>query len=153
MLRTLLGERFKLITHLEKRELPIYALVVSKPGLLRASAAECAAQPSPCTFRPGPGSLTGRGVPIPVLVSMLSAAVQRTVVDRTDLHETYDIDLRWRADVPGGNGTSGADNASAPSDAPSIFTAVVEQLGLRLENAKGPVKSVVIDHIERPSAN
>jgi uncharacterized protein (TIGR03435 family) len=76
------------------------------------------------------------------LAAILSGLVQRTVVDKTGLTATYDIALSWS-------------NESSPPDSPwpSIFTAVQEQLGLKLESAKGPVQTLVIDHVEMPSEN
>ncbi len=145
MVRALLAERFKLITHRETMTLPIYALVVVKRDQrLQSSSAECTARPSPCRIQLGPGVLAGRGVPMALLVSTLSGAAQRRVVDRTDIQGPVDIDLHWSADGPARGDTS-------PTDSPSIFTAVQEQLGLKLESTRGPVEVLVIDHVERPT--
>jgi uncharacterized protein (TIGR03435 family) len=123
--------------------MPIYALLMARPGVLGPSFRPSTER---TTFRQGNGSLTGRAVPLSNLVDVLAFAVQRTVVDRTGLSEKYDVDLHW---TPFGNETSGAN--SPPPDAPSIFTAVQEQLGLKLQSAKGPVDVLVIDHVERPT--
>jgi uncharacterized protein (TIGR03435 family) len=87
--------------------------------------------------------------PISMLVNNLSSAVGRPVLDKTGLAERYDFVLQWTPDV------AAAENPdAAPADSgPTIFTALQEQLGLRLETAKGPVDTIVIDQIERPSAN
>jgi uncharacterized protein (TIGR03435 family) len=146
--RTLLEQRFKLVTHLEMRTMPIYALV-DGPGKRRVqpTTADCgSARPSPCTFRTGAGLLTGRGVPMAIIVNMLAAAVQRPVDNRTDLQGRYDVDLHWAVDVP-----STGDAPPVGSDAPSIFTVVQEQLGLKLESTRGPVEVLVIDRVERPT--
>jgi uncharacterized protein (TIGR03435 family) len=143
-LRTLLADRFKLVTHHETRELPMYALAVARSDRQLGPALRPSIERS--TFRPGPGMIAARGVPISLLVPMLAAETQRTVVDRTELRGTYDVDLHWTPDNP-----SGGTNAVTGADSPSIFTAVREQLGLKLESTKGPVDVLVIDHVERPT--
>jgi uncharacterized protein (TIGR03435 family) len=114
----------------------------------------------------GRGQLTGQGVPIKLLVQALSQQLGRTVVDQTGLKGNYDFTLKWTPDQnspamamgPGGPAPGapppGADNAPPPdTSGPSVFTAIQEQLGLKLEPTKGPVEILVIDHIERPSEN
>jgi uncharacterized protein (TIGR03435 family) len=151
MVRTLLADRFKLVTHEESRELPIYALVVARSdGRLgpKLHPSTCVAgrrlDDNGCGFRPGPGAFVGSGVALPTLIAAsLSSEVQRMVVDRTGLTGTFDIDLHWLPDNP---------VAAAPGDeAVSIFTALQEQLGLKLESTTGPVDVLVIDHVEQPT--
>jgi uncharacterized protein (TIGR03435 family) len=145
-LRTLLADRFRLVTHYETREVPIYALVVARrDGRLGPSLRPSTA---PSGVRITAGLFKG-SVPLAMLVDgVLSAATQRPVVDRTGLTaKFYDIELHWTPDAPSGSPTGDA----PPPDAPSIFTAVQEQLGLRLESTKGPVDVLVIDHVERPT--
>ena len=165
LLRPLLEDRFKLKAHVETRELPIFALVVARTDgrlgpqfrrpivdclALRQAARAGAPPPLPpssdrpaCGVRMGPGKLSAGGFSIENLVTMLSSTVERLVVDRTGLTGTFDVDLQW---------TQGDLTGATPSDdRASIFTAVQEQLGLKLESTKGPVDVVVIDHVEHPT--
>jgi uncharacterized protein (TIGR03435 family) len=177
MVRSLLAERFKLAAHQEARELPIYALVVAKSDgklgpQLRPAAVDCAAMmaargrsgggpPAPpplaqrpvCGMRIGPGTMAGGGFPLSQLAQTLSQFVQRVVVDRTGLAGNYDLDLTWTPDqMPQGSPPPGAP-ALSPVDpnGPSIFTALQEQLGLKLDAQRGPVDVLVIDKIDRPT--
>jgi len=140
LVRSLLADRFKLTMHYEKRDVPVYALVSVKPGTsgprLQASDVDCQKDRSKCFLRQNPGIFTGRHVTIETLAIMLGRPSGRMVFDRTGLTGSFDIDLEW-AEEPG-------------SDKPSIFAAVQEQLGLKLESARESVDVVVIDHIERP---
>ena len=168
-IRTLLEDRFSLKTHGEKRQLPIYVLVVThEDGSLgprfRRSLIDCAAQrqaartgaalaatPSDrpaCGVRIGPGTFSAGGLTLPNLVRMLSSTVERVVQDRTGLAGTFDVEFRWAPDrVAPGDALS----ASPPDDQPSIFTAVQEQLGLRLESTKEAMDVVVIDRALHPT--
>jgi uncharacterized protein (TIGR03435 family) len=156
MLRALLEERFQLQVHTETRELPIYELVVSKSGSkLRKSEAKSDQQ----MMRMGRGQLAGQGVPLSSLAQQLAQALGRDVIDRTGLAGRYDFELNWTPDpgqgggpFPGGPPSPDALPAAGTSG-PSIFTAVQEQLGLRLESAKGPVQVYIVDSISRPSGN
>lgn len=137
MLQNLLADRFKLNLHRESREVPIYALVVAKSGpKLRESAP--GAQGS---IGMSQGHLSGKGVPIAALADRLSGPVfqlGRPVLDRTGIAGLYDFSLDWTPD----------------DSTPSVFTALQEQLGLRLEAQKGPVEVLVVDSMERkPTAN
>ena len=95
------------------------------------------------------------------LAELLSGQLDREVIDQTGLKGNYDLTLNWSPEVGSGSmppippgETLGVDNPPPPdSSGPSIFTALQEQLGLRLESTKGPVEVIVIDHIERPSEN
>lgn len=141
MVRTLLEERFGLRLHQETRELPIYALVVGKGGPKIRLVADTGATEI------GGGDdhqLTARQVSMEALARTLSRQFGRQVVDMTGLQGVFDFNLDYAPDEV------------APSDggsAPSIFTALQEQLGLRLEARKGPVEVVVIDHADKPSQN
>jgi len=148
MLRTLLADRFKLITHHETREMPIYELVIARRDRkLGPSLRPPSDMPRlQITF----GLFKGTA-PIAMLTDgLLASVVQRPVVDRTGLTGRYDIELHWTMDAPTGASETNAPPAP-PGDAPSIFTAVQEQLGLKLESTKGPVEVLVIDHVERPT--
>ena len=175
MLQRLLEDRFSLKFRRETKELPVYALVPAKNGRKLHESAEgpCPAPTSsgapsppaasnekftvPCgAFMNSPTRLNGSRVPMARLAAVLSRTVGRTVVDKTGLTGNYDIDLEWTADsnrMPSisGDGTPGT---QAPdSVGPSIFTALQEQLGLRLESQKAPEEVLVVDHVERPSEN
>jgi uncharacterized protein (TIGR03435 family) len=176
MLRALLAERFSLEAHNETRELPIYALVVARDdrrlgSRLRPAAADCqemaAARarggsppgaPPPgerpqCGIRIGPGSMAVGGMPLSQFVTSLSGFVQRVVIDKTGLTGSFDLDLTWTPDqMPQGPPTPGAPPLP-PIDpnGPSIFTAIEEQLGLKLDSQRGPVDVLVIDRVEQPT--
>jgi uncharacterized protein (TIGR03435 family) len=161
MLRALLEDRFKLKTHMETREDQIYALVVARSDgsqgpQLHPAAVDClalaaarrenptaASVPVQCGLHFDAGRLSGGSVDASTLASLLSGTVQRPVVDRTGLAGNFDFELQWSAGLP-------ADSASGDS-LPSIFAAVQEQLGLKLESTKGAVDMVIVDHIERPT--
>jgi len=112
-------------------------------------------------MRMGRGQLTGQGIPLERLAMILSQQLGRTVMDQTGLKGNYDVTLNWAPDetqtamVKGGaGGNRGTDTTQPPDSAgPSIFTAIQEQLGLKLDSTKAPVEVLVIDHVERPSEN
>ena len=137
MVQSLLEDRFKLTLHHETREMPIYALVVTRPNVIRPTTTDCRATPDKCITESTAGHFAAVALNMNNMLSVLSNAVERVVVDRTGLQGSFDIQIDWAAD-PG-------------SDKPSIFTAVQEQLGLKLESQRGPVDVFVIDHIERPT--
>lgn len=156
MLRALLADRFKLKLHRESRELPIYELVRARRDgqlgpELRPSTAVCGGTlppntPPACVMRFGRGTLAATGMTLSQLATLgLSRAVAREVVDRTGTTGLYDWTLRWAPQIQGDTGAS----ASVP-DLSDIFTAVQEQLGLKLEPSRGPVDVLVIDSAERP---
>ena len=98
--------------------------------------------------------MIGNATPLSRFANMLSQRLDRVVIDKTNLTGRFDITLRWTPDV-GENPLSptGDPLPAEPGDAPSIFVAIQEQLGLKLEAAKGPVEFLVIDHVEKPSEN
>jgi uncharacterized protein (TIGR03435 family) len=152
MLQSILVERFQLKFHYEMKELPVYALVIGKNGM-RMTEIQPAIGPN--GMKLGGGREVGRGLirsmgqPMKPLVNALTTELGRPVVDRTGLTGYYTFTLRWTSDE--GNPTAG--DPPKDTSAPSIFTAVQEQLGLKLEPKKAPVQVLVIDHLERPSAN
>jgi uncharacterized protein (TIGR03435 family) len=157
MLRGLLAERFKLQIHHESSELPVYQLVLAKSGSkLMPSAAQLSAKPEDHPERPrnfvrfaGKGVLEGNDADSQTLVTALSMQPEiggRLVIDKTGLTGKYDFTLKWTPD------TQSVD-ATAIDTGPSLFTALQEQLGVRLESTKAPVDIIVIDHVELPSAN
>ncbi len=158
MIATLLNDRFHLRAHIETKTLPVYDLVIAKGGSkLKENAAPPAASldpgAAPSSLKPGSfmisdSQMTGVAIPISVLVPNLGFQVQRNVIDKTGLTGKYDISLKWTpAELEGKTDTSTDNNA------PDLFTALQEQLGLKLEPSKGPVDTLVVDHIEMPSAN
>ena len=172
MLRTLLADRFKLVVRNETREMPIYALTLARADgrlgpQLRASSVDCATifaaakargeAPSPTTNgRPTCGTRTTRGNMMTTGVAMsdfarnLGPFTGRPVVDKSGLTGVYDLDLTWTPDQgpPGPEGTAAA--APSSGDGVSLYTAVQEQLGLKLEAQRGPVDVLVIDSAQRP---
>jgi bla regulator protein blaR1 len=162
MLVQLLEERFKLKYHHETREMQIYSLVVAKGGSRLKPTVPDPASPgakkgSRMTLG-SPGNLEAQGTGMPVLAHMLSRELGRTVVDKTGLTGDYDYSLKWKPDdappaSAGAPGGSGQEEESASAAGPTLFTALEEQLGLKLESGKGPVDVIVIDHVEMPSAN
>ena len=174
LVQSLLADRFKLRLHRETRMLPVYALVIAKDGPKLHEAKPGDTYPNGMRGpdgRAGAGAIgeesisktaraiSGQGISIAPLVPYLSREVKRTVLDQTGLKGKYDIRLEWNPDlsaagmVPGPeDGKPGTASAPPPeSSMPSIFTALQEQLGLKLVSTKGPVEILVIDHIEMPS--
>ena len=168
MVRALLEDRFKLKTHADKREGPIYALRLARadgklgPDLKRPGVdckAELAKQTGSPVIRFGTPCFalqTGEGLDrliwggnqtMAQLAEMLSGPAGRNVLDRTGLTGTFDVRLRWRPDA----GLTTA--ADTPDAGVSLFTAVQEQLGLKLESARAPLEVLVIDSVERPTPN
>jgi uncharacterized protein (TIGR03435 family) len=181
MLQSLLAERFKLVVHNETREMPIYALVKARadgklgPSLSQA-AVDCAAvmrgrrggpPPTPpqpgqkieCGFMIGPGRLNAGGMPMSSLAQTLSPQVGRIVLDKTELTGNYDFELTYSLEGLGsifpGGGPPLINGAPAPIDPnqPNLFTALQEQLGLKLDSQRGPVDVVVIDSVQQPAAD
>jgi uncharacterized protein (TIGR03435 family) len=157
MTRTLLRDRFRLVAHTETRQEQIYALVVARADgrlgpQLKPSTVNCSA-PGPASPACGTntnsnsagGRMVGTGHSMEALVNALgSFGLSRMVVDRTGLNGVFDFELRWSPD-------DARATATAPNDSPSIFAALQEQLGLRLESRRGPVEFLVVDSVERPA--
>jgi uncharacterized protein (TIGR03435 family) len=98
-----------------------------------------------------PDSLSGDSIPMAMFVGFLSGQVGRTVVNRTDMTGRYAIELRWSPDFP--PAIPGAPDQQPESGGASIFTALQEQLGLRLVASRGMVEVLVVDHVEKPTGN
>lgn len=166
MLQTLLEERFSLRVHREMRDLPVYELVKARadgqlgPGL-RPSTVDCAPtadKRSPCRldFRPGlvrgVGMGWGNGEPLALNIGVWD----RPIIDKTGLSGAFDIDLQWTPDPAQARDADAAARAAAaiaatPGDRVSIFTALQEQLGLRLQPARAALEVLIIDRVERPT--
>ncbi len=142
LLQSLLADRFKMVAHTEMRESAVYALVLNQPERdprekLRVANADCM---SDCGMHIAPGSLRARRVPLRQVAEFLSQVTGRLVTDATALDGNFDLDFTWNPDLQ-----------SSTADLPSIFTALQEQLGLRLESRREPIPTLVIDSIQRPT--
>jgi uncharacterized protein (TIGR03435 family) len=153
MIQSMMAHRFHLKVHDETKEESVYALVVDKDGPKLTPSAGDERQ-----FRPGYGSLAVKKGRMGSLADWLSRGLGRVVIDKTDLNGEYGYALNWAPDP----GEGGPESIGMPPEAPSphpeatgptIFTALKEQLGLRLVSQKGPVKIVVIDRADKPSDN
>ena len=173
MVQSLLEDRFQLKLHRETKELPVYELFTAKGGSKMKLSADQSpigpserASPPPApkeggpmprgTMGMGPGRVEANGVPIANFIQVLSQQLGRPVIDKTGLKGFYDIKLQWTPDLGGPFiKPGGTEPAPPPPDTsgPSIFTAIQEQLGLRLESAKGPVEVLVIDSVQKPTEN
>ncbi len=139
LLRVALSERFQLRTHFETRERPVYDLVIAKGGskLKESTTSETG------VLRRSNGDWEGRSYPIDGLAFNLSGELGRIVVDKTGLAGKYSFTLHFTPN----------DQQGSPDAGPTLLTALEEQLGLKLVPAKGPIDTLVVDHVERPSAN
>ena len=182
MLQGLLEDRFKLKAHRETKELPVYALTAARGGFklqppkegscipVNPNAPDAPPPPpapgqpltlAPCgriiiTMNTSGIGLRGGRIPMPELIGILGTVMGRAVIDKTGITETFDVHLEFTPD----ESLAGLPRPPAPGPIPatdpakpSIFAALQEQLGMKLESAKGPVEILVIDHVEKPSAN
>jgi uncharacterized protein (TIGR03435 family) len=147
MVQAVLADRFKLAAHQETRQQPIYALVVVKGGPKFKSS-----KINGTTVDGGRSRLhiAGSDDTVALLARELAQVLGRVVVNNTGISGRYDLTLTWTPDDAPAPMLNGAPDANAP---PGIFTAIQEQLGLKLESTKGPVPVLVIDRVEPPSAN
>ena len=151
MLTNLLKDRFKMATHTETREIPVFNLVFARndkrfgPSFTESSAGESV------RINPG-GTASLRGVRMDRLAQILTPYVGRPVIDRTGLTSYYNVTLKWMPDA-GSTSVAPLPAGALPldPDAPTLFTAMQEQLGLKLESARAPLDVVVIDRVERPT--
>jgi uncharacterized protein (TIGR03435 family) len=142
MVQSLLADRFHLTMHHGQKELPVYALAVDKSGpRLAAHQGELGFQQA--VRRGAPGHVAFLNVRMPRFAWFLKTEVGREVIDKTGLAGNYDFKLEWVPD----------DLAQKDASGPNLFTAVREQLGLKLESQKGLVDFLIIDRAEKPAAN
>jgi uncharacterized protein (TIGR03435 family) len=173
MLRGLLAERFNLAVHNETRQLPVFALVLARRDgrlgpQLRPSAVDCATPPAAapgvlpsCSTSVAPGAIAARSRTIAQLADALStltntgSSLDRPIIDRSGLTGNFDVDLQFTPERIPGAGPGGPPQGAPPidPDGASIFTAIQEQLGLKLDPQRGPVEVLVIDRVERPTAD
>jgi uncharacterized protein (TIGR03435 family) len=176
MLQSLLADRFQLKIRRETRELPVYAMALARkdgklgPQLIESKEGACT-PPDPTRMPPppepgkpptlfcgqmmmSPRHLTVVSAPVANMIPMLSRMLGRTVIDKTGLTGKFDITMDWTPDE--GQAMQLPPDAPKPSQTdtgPSIFTAMQEQLGLKLESQKGPVEIFIVEHAEKPSEN
>lgn len=156
-MQALLAERFQLVVHRESKEMSAYALTVGKSGpKLKEATGEVPGQRG---VRMQRGQMNVQSGSLDLVTRVLSNELRRPVVDQTGLKGVYDFELKWVPETPapgpsdsGGPGP-GAAPAASDSAGPSLFTAVQEQLGLKLEARKVPVEMVIVDRADKPSAN
>lgn len=145
--QALLADRCQFKGHQETRELPVYDLVIAKGGLKMKEAPPNEPGWQGASTTPTTSTMKAHAIQVNTIANILSNTAGRMVVDKTGLGDKkFDFELKWTPDD-----RAGASNA--PDAPPSVFTALEEQLGLKLVPAKGPVEVLVIDHMERPSAN
>jgi uncharacterized protein (TIGR03435 family) len=160
MLQTLLAERFQLKFHKDSKEMPVYALVAGKgPHKMKASEATATpGGPQRQMMRIGRGQANLQGATMAGLAQILSQQLGRPVIDKTGITGNFDIELNWTPEPGQGGRPFGGPPppdaiASSDSSGPSIFTAIQETLGLKLESTKGPVEIYVIDSASKPTEN
>jgi uncharacterized protein (TIGR03435 family) len=176
MVQSLLEDRFRLKVHRETREVPVYELMFAKAGnagpKLKLSAdqgpVEDGALPQPGPGGPAPrgslrlnperGYLEGNGIPVAELAHILSeqGVLSRPVIDKTELKGLYDFKLEWTPEPGLGTVASGVSEPPplfADISRPSIFTAIQERLGLKLESVRRPVEVLIVDRAEKPGGN
>jgi uncharacterized protein (TIGR03435 family) len=169
MLRSLLADRFKLVVRVEQRDLPRYTLTKARDdgrlgSALKRSTVDCGptgrgrgapipgAAPGPpagCRAWISPSGIDFAGQSIGALAGVLSMVVRRPVADKTGLAGGYDLQLSFAPEV----GPAAAGDAAIDPNAASLFTALQEQLGLKLESERGPVDVVVIESADQPTEN
>lgn len=144
MVLPVLMERFQLKAYTEIKTLPVYELVVIQDGPKFKQSSNDTQENGLWNVNNNQGTITAHDYSMTSLASLLTDVAHRTVIDKTGLTGKYDLTLKWSQDV-------GSD--STTDTGPSIFTALQEQLGLKLKPAKGPVKTLVVDHVAMPSEN
>ena len=178
MMQRLLAERFGLVVHAESREMPVYALTVARSDgrlgpRIKPADRDCLAlmtqapggvpvqaprlpdgRPGCGIMRDGTGKVMAGGTTMTMLaISMLTGPAGRLVIDRTALTGAYDFDLEFAADPAPGAAPAPTTSAPTPGDRPSLFTALEEQLGLKLEATRAPIDVLVIDKVTPPTEN
>ena len=178
MMQRLLAERFGLVAHTEPREMPVYALTLARSDRrlgpkIKAADRDCLAlmtaapggvpvaapqlpdgRPACGARRDGFGRVMAGGTDMKMLASqMLTSQLDRLVIDRTGLTGAYDFDLEYALDTAGRGGAPTPDPATAVTDRPSLFTALEEQLGLKLQPQRAPIDVLVIDRVTPPTEN
>ncbi|HEV2576556.1 MAG TPA: TIGR03435 family protein [Acidobacteriaceae bacterium] len=159
MLQAVLVDRFHIRTHIQTKTLPVYDLIVAKNGPKLKQSAPATPQnadETPSNRKRGSitvnnlagnnSGMTAVAMPVSMLAANLAYQVERTVIDKTGLTGIYDVSLKWHS-------SNDLTDDGSHTQFPDLFTALQEQLGLKLESSKGPVQTLVIDHVEMPTAN
>jgi uncharacterized protein (TIGR03435 family) len=151
LVQKLLEDRFKLTSHREQKELPVYALVIGKNGArLKKSEADPASLPGVQVSGASALTISSTNNTMLGLAAVLQMSfVDRPIVDHTGFAGKYDFDLNFTHDLASSTGSL----ANDPNAPPDLFTAIQEQLGLKLEAVQAPAEVLVVDHIEKPSEN
>ena len=144
LLQLVLADRFQLKTHREKKEMPVYGLVIGKGGPKFKESAPDSKGATVGRVTPTTITSTFSQQRLDLLVRLLSSSADRPVLDQTGLTGLYDFKLEYARDPAA---------VSSDTAAPSIFTAIQEQLGLKLESQMAPIEITIVDHAERPTAN
>ena len=149
-LQSMLADRFQFKCHITEKEMPVYQLVIAKSGSkLKESTADAANRGNITVQGHGLSQhATGTGVSIARILLILSGPTGRMVLDQTGLTGSYDFTLDWANEAP-----EGAETPTEASSGGSIYSAVEEQLGLKLEPARSPVPVMVVDQVEKPTEN
>lgn len=142
MVQSLVENRFQFRFHRETKELPVYELTVARNG----PKFKLSTDQGPGNRKAGRGEIELQAYPFATFVYLLARQLDHALTDKTNLKGTYDIKLQWSTEL-----RAGAD--TLPSDRPSVFTALQDQLGLKLESVKGPVEVLVIDSVQKPTEN
>ena len=145
MIQALLADRFQLALHRETRQLPLYALVVPKNAAGKGGPKLKPAGTAAGRTQTKMGQLIVSKMNMTALASILSFDLKRPVRDQTGLQGDFAFTLEWTPEL--------RDSTADPASRPSLFTAVQEQLGLKLESMQGPLEVLVIDRVEKPSEN
>jgi uncharacterized protein (TIGR03435 family) len=168
MMQSLLADRFKLKVHRDTKDIPVYSLVIANGGFKLRESAPDEVDPQERTgmhISGSNGAMRGQLVSMASLAQFLSGRLSRIVVDKTGLTGKYDFMLKWTPDRNQLQSPAGFDATSSnppnsqavipaqDASAPDLFTAVQEQLGLKLKSEKNSIEVVVIDHVEKPSGN
>jgi uncharacterized protein (TIGR03435 family) len=153
MMQSLLADRLKLTLHHEARPLPFLALVIAKNGQKLLPAKEGVEPPSQL-----PGHLSHPRMPMALLATLLSRFERQLVIDATGLKEAFAVELQWTPDFVRSRATQDGpapllNGQPVDPNGPSLYTALQEQLGLRLESRRGPVDVLVVDHAEKVPAD
>ena len=148
-LQALLADRFQLTIHRETKPVPGYGLVVAKGGFRLKETTD---DGRGLNINSDRGKLTAQRISIATLARNLSGNLGSPVVDLTGIKGVFDLKLEWTPDEVQSRGKPAAE-AAEPSSGPSIFTALQEQLGLKLEKQKAPAEMIVIDKLEKPAEN
>ncbi len=140
-LQNMLAERFQLKTHRESKEGSVYSLVAAKNGPKLTEHVGAGSPAVSLSTGSGKAAIVATNVTMTRLTDYLAPQIDRPIIDNTGLKGAYDFRLEWVLDL------------TAEPSGPSVFTALREQLGLRLESARGPIANIVVDGVERPSGN